>query len=383
MSELQVLRSNCGNCGARLLIRTHNMEKPLACPKCRSRVRISMSPDISPIPCAAPDRKAKFQCPTCASQLDIDHCGTGKSLTCPKCEQLIRTPQHFDLAAAQFSTLVPRVKPISKGYHVGAYCLAAIVILICTGLILLQSRTPAPSLAIELERFANALLLLYLCVLPAILCCVVVSVGVFRRMWSAVPTEYARTTPRQAVGLLFVPFFNLYWCFQAYCGWARDYNRLADEHDSALPRASEDVALLLCLSILADAFCLTLVFGSLLASPKPAGPTLTGVNVLFLIIFGAVSLLHVALHVAFLANACDVINAVAQLWREGKDGKAYDVWPHSVHLRNRAAFVRRSPAPQTRARHKIGLATVCLHIIAVLYLIAWAWSAPRNLVQQL
>ena len=40
----------------------------------------------------------------------------------------------------------------------------------------------------------------------------------------------ARTTPGQAVGFCFIPFFNLYWIFQAYYGWARDYNVEAQRH---------------------------------------------------------------------------------------------------------------------------------------------------------
>jgi hypothetical protein len=46
------------------------------------------------------------------------------------------------------------------------------------------------------------------------------------RMWSAIQDGHARTTPGRAVGLLFVPFFNLYWIFQALPGFASDFNAL-------------------------------------------------------------------------------------------------------------------------------------------------------------
>jgi len=42
------------------------------------------------------------------------------------------------------------------------------------------------------------------------------------RCWSSIPSEIARTTPGLAVGLLFVPFFNFYWCFVSYQGLAED-----------------------------------------------------------------------------------------------------------------------------------------------------------------
>jgi hypothetical protein len=50
------------------------------------------------------------------------------------------------------------------------------------------------------------------------------------RIWSSLPAGYARTTPGAAVGRLFVPFYNLYWMFQALPGFATDYSRAAVAH---------------------------------------------------------------------------------------------------------------------------------------------------------
>src|SRR5688572_19301652 len=33
------------------------------------------------------------------------------------------------------------------------------------------------------------------------------------KMWAALPPSHARTSPGKAVGLLFVPLFNIYWMF--------------------------------------------------------------------------------------------------------------------------------------------------------------------------
>ena len=44
------------------------------------------------------------------------------------------------------------------------------------------------------------------------------------RMWRMIQDGHARTTPDQAVGFLFVMFFNFYWVFQALWGWSKDYN---------------------------------------------------------------------------------------------------------------------------------------------------------------
>ncbi|MEK6528143.1 MAG: zinc ribbon domain-containing protein [Nitrospirota bacterium] len=44
------------------------------------------------------------------------------------------------------------------------------------------------------------------------------------RAWKMIQDGYARTSPGEAVGFLFIPFFSLYWNFQALWGWAKDYN---------------------------------------------------------------------------------------------------------------------------------------------------------------
>jgi hypothetical protein len=44
------------------------------------------------------------------------------------------------------------------------------------------------------------------------------------KAWESIQDGYARTTPGQAVGFLFIPFYNFYWIFQAIPGFADDYN---------------------------------------------------------------------------------------------------------------------------------------------------------------
>ncbi len=68
-----------------------------------------------------------------------------------------------------------------------------------------------------------------------ILICVFLSNLVLLRMlyktWAALPVSHARTTPGKAVGFMFVPFYNLYWVWNAYVGFARDFNRYVKEVD--------------------------------------------------------------------------------------------------------------------------------------------------------
>ncbi len=67
------------------------------------------------------------------------------------------------------------------------------------------------------------------------------------RIWKSIQSFGARTTPGKAVGLLFVPFFNLYWVFVAYWGFARDFNTAAQHHGLPVPRVSQGLALAICI----------------------------------------------------------------------------------------------------------------------------------------
>jgi len=44
------------------------------------------------------------------------------------------------------------------------------------------------------------------------------------KAWQAIQDGQPRTTPGKAVGFLFIPFYNFYWMFIAYWGWAKDCN---------------------------------------------------------------------------------------------------------------------------------------------------------------
>tara|TARA_Y100001970_G_scaffold163968_1_gene200354 strand:- start:249 stop:794 length:546 start_codon:yes stop_codon:yes gene_type:complete len=66
------------------------------------------------------------------------------------------------------------------------------------------------------------------------------------KLWAAIQGPSSRTTPGQAVGLMFVPFFNLYWWFQAVWGWSVDYNKHIKDKGVVVPPVSEGVGLAWC-----------------------------------------------------------------------------------------------------------------------------------------
>lgn len=51
------------------------------------------------------------------------------------------------------------------------------------------------------------------------------------KAWAAIQDGAVRATPGKAVGFCFIPLFNLYWIFQAFRGYAVDFNGYAERHD--------------------------------------------------------------------------------------------------------------------------------------------------------
>lgn len=87
-----------------------------------------------------------------------------------------------------------------------------------------------------------AIPILILAFLALIFVAVMVGVLVFR-LWESIQPGHPRSTPGKAVGFLFIPLFNLYWAFQAYYGWAQDYNRYVREAQIQAPPVSENMGL--------------------------------------------------------------------------------------------------------------------------------------------
>lgn len=83
------------------------------------------------------------------------------------------------------------------------------------------------------------------------------------RAWLCLSRTGASITPGMAVGLLFVPFFNVYWIFRAYYGFAQEWNRLTSFYEDSRrgPRMSEGLFLAFCIGgVIFPLLSLILVF---------------------------------------------------------------------------------------------------------------------------
>jgi uncharacterized membrane protein len=117
------------------------------------------------------------------------------------------------------------MKPISKPLFLG---------MIGAGLGLANILVIAGSLKTQSDP-EGALALMGIGYIPMILGAVFMFV-LIHRMWSSLQDDHARTTPGKAVGFLFIPFYNFYWAFQVFPGFATDYNNHIDRRGLAAPR---------------------------------------------------------------------------------------------------------------------------------------------------
>ena len=67
------------------------------------------------------------------------------------------------------------------------------------------------------------------------------------KLWATIQDGNVRTTPGKAVGFLFIPFFNLYWIFQSFWGWAVDFNSYTSERNIHAKRAPAGLVLAVCI----------------------------------------------------------------------------------------------------------------------------------------
>ncbi|MGD0988339.1 MAG: FHA domain-containing protein [Candidatus Sulfotelmatobacter sp.] len=65
----------------------------------------------------------------------------------------------------------------------------------------------------------------------------------YYKMWESIQDGYARMSPAKAVGFLFIPFFNVYWIFQVFWGFSKDYNAYVDRHAINTKKLSEGLFL--------------------------------------------------------------------------------------------------------------------------------------------
>lgn len=125
------------------------------------------------------------------------------------------------------------MKQLPKGLFLGSVAIGFGIanVLLALGTIQVQTGDPG----------AGAVLVV-LSWLPMLFGAIVMAV-LWYRMWAAIQDGNARTTPGKAVGYFFIPFFNIYWAFQAIWGYAKDFNKYIQRHDVKTQQLPESLFL--------------------------------------------------------------------------------------------------------------------------------------------
>jgi hypothetical protein len=94
---------------------------------------------------------------------------------------------------------------------------------------------------------------LVICTLLILLGCAAILFGatiwylLLYRAWAVIQDGNASTTPEKAVGFIFIPFYNFYWIFKAWYGFARDYNHYLERYALNAPNLEESLFLAFCI----------------------------------------------------------------------------------------------------------------------------------------
>ena len=143
------------------------------------------------------------------------------------------------------SYMPPRVKPVSYASILWSFLLGCLFVIVLAAI--------APTVENKISNDAVIIIgLLTLFAFSALIYSTVMIYVVVYRSWKCVQSlPDVRTTPGKGVGFLFIPFFNFYWYFVAYHGWAKDCNKMRQEQGLMnAPQVSEGVFLTYCITLI-------------------------------------------------------------------------------------------------------------------------------------
>ena len=115
-------------------------------------------------------------------------------------------------------------KKLYLGIYAGSFSLAVLGVILVTaaGLLVSDTRSMASQAVTSIAAIAILQFLVVLTVYPFVL---------LAKMWGSIQDEWTGVTPGKAIGFLFIPFFNLYWIFRVWGGYATEYDNYVLRHD--------------------------------------------------------------------------------------------------------------------------------------------------------
>jgi len=140
--------------------------------------------------------------------------------------------------------------------------------------------------------------------IPLVIFSMVIFLMLIHKAWSAIQNGHAGTTPGKAVGFLFIPYFNFYWIFRMWYGFAKDFNKYIARHSVQVARMPQK--LFLAVPIFAIAPLVLVAVIQILRLPRSTSDVVGG--------FLTLGSLLTELVLTFIAlyKMCSAINSLAQ-----------------------------------------------------------------------
>src|SRR5688572_14781753 len=69
----------------------------------------------------------------------------------------------------------------------------------------------------------------------------IITLSMLYKIWDAIQDGVTAVTPGKAIGFLFIPFYNLYWIFRVWAGYAKDHNDFIDRNRLSSPQLTGTV----------------------------------------------------------------------------------------------------------------------------------------------
>src|SRR5947209_4595283 len=214
----------------------------------------------------------KLRCPACATPHNLADNLAGKKIRCKSCKAVVAVPGTETLAAPDAvavsapasaapaaalghqepEALPPAMPPrgtqappkkrrtstlarrIETFYTAAILCLILGIVIFVVGFMLVQGMRVTGTRGTETVVALAALAVEGIALLLALVATIMLLVWL-ARTWRAVPAEFGGMAPLKSVGLLFVPWFNIYWMFRAIPGLSATLSRALRSYDPGAP----------------------------------------------------------------------------------------------------------------------------------------------------
>ena len=228
------MKTQCPNCKARFNTNDASVGKQAKCPKCAKPFTIEpfiempvvVEPPVkSPEPVAPPAKSPEPVAPPVKIAEPIEPpAPIAPPVKSP--EPVIPPVKITAPIAPPAITVEPAKEEKPESKAVSKTALSKTVFVYCwTGVRIIAGVLGALGLMLAIRKEDHSTLIATFAAANVFLICsVAIEMLLFYKMWAAIQDDKTSISPGKAVGLLFIPVFNIYWALLMVTGFAEDYN---------------------------------------------------------------------------------------------------------------------------------------------------------------